>query len=103
MAQELQTLSFSDSLDKLTTFTNELRSDLKISACEITFEKVDGTVRVLKGTLRPDLLPKEDPAKAKDTKRKTPDGVISVWDLEVQGWRSIREQSIYHYKVLDNA
>ena len=60
-------------------FQNALRT----SDCEVTFEKLDGTIRVLRCTLREDVLPE-----LKGSTVQKPDYILAVWDLENEGWRS---------------
>ena len=83
--------------------TNELATEagktfvktvLTEGVAEITFTKVDGTERTMKCTLNSKIVPQvineKEPAK---TKTQNPD-VISVWDVEKEGWRSFRWNSI---------
>lgn len=53
----------------------------------ITFTKKDGTERVMRCTLRNDLLPAQEINEDK-TPRKYSDKVMSVYDVDAQGWRS---------------
>ena len=64
---------------------------------EVTFEKNDGSTRVMECTLKPDLLPKVEPSVK--TKQPNPD-VLPVWDTEAQGWRSFRYDSIMTARAL---
>ena len=68
-------------------FRGWLKGVLTVQPATITFTKKDGTERVMNCTLRGDLLPvveiKEDKAP-----RKQNDSVLSVYDLDAQGWRS---------------
>jgi len=59
-------------------FQNALRE----ADCEVTFEKMDGTIRVMRCTLRPEVLPE-----LKGSNVKKPDEILPVWDLENEGWR----------------
>ena len=63
----------------------------------VTFTKVDGTVRVMECTLRTDLIPPApepaDPAKPKRAVKKN-DDVVAVYDTENKGWRSFRIDSV---------
>lgn len=77
-----------DTLDNdITVFRGWLKGVLTVQPATITFTKKDGTERVMNCTLRADMLPaveiKEDKAP-----RKQNDSVLSVYDLDAQGWRS---------------
>lgn len=60
---------------------------------EIRFTKVDGTERVLKCTLQPSVLPIVEEVEGKISKPENPN-TLSVWDLENNGWRSFKIDSI---------
>jgi hypothetical protein len=68
-------------------FRGWLKGVLTVQPVTIIFTKKDGTERVMNCTLRGDMLPvveiKEDKAP-----RKQNDSVLSVYDLDAQGWRS---------------
>lgn len=57
----------------------------------VTFKKVNGAYRDLKGTLRPDLLPAS--SKESTISQPTTDAV-RVYDLENSGWRSFKYSSL---------
>jgi hypothetical protein len=62
----------------------------------VTFTKVDGSVRVMRCTLKPDLLP-EDYQSHNGNVLTEGDGDhqrISVFDLDVSDWRSFRFDSL---------
>jgi WYL_2, Sm-like SH3 beta-barrel fold len=77
------------------TLLNELRTNV----IEVNFTKKDGNKRILKCTLRPDLLPStyvgEDVENEKNFHRTNPD-VIAAWDIENNGWRSFRIDSVIY-------
>jgi hypothetical protein len=70
-----------------------LRAELKEGVKTITFNKADGTQRVLKCTLQESVLPQVDASKA-TTAKKQNDDALAVWDIENAGWRSFRFDSI---------
>jgi len=72
---------------------NELVKRLQISEVEVTFEKMDGTMRRMRCTLLPSFLPEQYRGKAPMLTETTPTA-ISVWDLDNSGWRSFRVDSI---------
>lgn len=53
----------------------------------IVFKKVDGTIRTMKCTLNESLLPKRE---VTETERKVNDGIQTVFDLELNQWRSFK-------------
>jgi len=72
-----------------------LLADLRQNSVEIHFTKVDGTLRVMRATLMPRLLPvvEGNAERLNQHHHDNPD-VIAVWDLENRGWRSFRVDSI---------
>lgn len=62
---------------------------LQESPVEVTFIKRDGTERVMNCTLQEDYLPET----VGDVRKKTEDS-LAVYDLENEGWRSFRWDSI---------
>jgi hypothetical protein len=67
--------------------------------CEVTFNKVDGTERIMWCTLNPALMPKiEEKPKSEDKPKKeglpeSNDHVVA-WDWEKSAWRSFRCDSL---------
>lgn len=59
----------------------------------VNFTKTDGTVRKMICTLQEGAIPQGE-AKKTDRVKKENDDVLAVWDLEAQGWRSFRFDSI---------
>ena len=71
-----------------------LRDLLRTNIVEVIFTKSDGTERKLKCTLKADKLPlKEDSDNETPKKKPNPD-LLSVYDVENNGWRSFRFDSI---------
>jgi hypothetical protein len=71
-----------------------LLSLLKENTVTVTFDKTDGTERVMKCTLQDDSIkPNPSGLKARPGRKHNPD-VCSVWDIESDGWRSFRFDSI---------
>lgn len=69
----------------------ELETYLLTNKAKVTFTKADGTDRVMYCTLIPDFLPEK--GESKRTITKNPE-VVRVWDIENDGWRSFRFDSI---------
>lgn len=68
---------------------------LKDEIVEVVFTKKDGSERVMKCTLKEDVLPMVQKEIQEDsfTKEKSKDA-LAVWDIDVAGWRSFRWDSI---------
>lgn len=77
----------------------ELNNLLKENILEITFTKKDGSQRILLGTLQEKYLPVKEESSEKGSTRKRSANVISVWDVENEGFRSIRNDSIISYTI----
>jgi len=70
---------------------DELKTTLLGGVCNIRFTKVDGTIREMRCTLKSDLVPETE---SSDKERKVNESVLPVWDLEKEGWRSFRIDSV---------
>ena len=78
----------------------EILTDALMSGSyEVTFIKVDGSLRVMPCTLSPDLIP-ESLTESVATDRKKNDSVIKVYSLEQQAWRSFRIENVQSIKKL---
>lgn len=70
-------------------FSLWLTDMLKTNIITLNFTKKDGTERVMRCTLQPDLLPKvEHKTELKESKPVTEQTAIPVYDLDAGGWRS---------------
>jgi len=58
---------------------------------KIEFTKVDGSIRQMLATLAEDQLPTQTETK---TARKSNDSAVAVWDVNANGWRSFRWESL---------
>jgi hypothetical protein len=70
--------------------------------CEVTFTKVDGTVRVMPCTLREAAMPQRDAVKFHET-RVVNEKVISAFCLDKNEWRSFRVENVTNIKVLNGS
>lgn len=71
-----------------------LQEQLKIKVLKVKFIKKDGTERDMVCTLRPDMMPQQiDLEESVQKKSPNPD-VLAVYDVEKDGWRSFRYDSI---------
>jgi hypothetical protein len=71
----------------LTEIKTAVKSALLTGPTTIVFKKVDGTERTMKCTLNEALLPKRE---VTESARKANDGVQTVFDLELNQWRSFK-------------
>ena len=71
---------------------------LKKNVIKVTFTKVNGDERVMRCTLHNSVLP-EQPISG--IKKKENQETLSVWDLDNDGWRSFRLDSIKEMKVIE--
>lgn len=77
------------------TFTKDgIKSTLKTYTAKVTFTKVDGSERVMKCTLNESLIPQSTEEKKTDRIKVENDNVLAVWDLESEGWRSFKIDSV---------
>jgi len=75
-----------------------LKSELFKNIVTVDFIKKDGTQRKLRCTLRPDLLPPQTDIEEAVSKLPFPTS-LAVWDLENEGWRSFRYDSIIGFTI----
>lgn len=71
---------------------DELKTILLGGVCDIRFTKVDGTIREMRCTLKSDLVPA--PEHKPESNRTVNESVLPVWDLDKEGWRSFRIDSV---------
>jgi hypothetical protein len=81
--------------------SEEITQLLLAHRCEVTFKKVNGDLRVMPCTLRPDTLPPKPVTENAKTKTPVP-GVISAWCLDRQEWRSFRVNNVVSVIVIDD-
>ena len=80
---------------------SDIVSALQSNICDVKFTKVNGEERLMRCTLKEDLLP--EPV-ASDTEinrnRKPNDSVQVVWDLDKKAWRSFRIDSVLEMQLV---
>jgi len=78
---------------------NWLLSLLRSEVVDITFTKKDGSKRIMKCTLLESKIPSEKMPKG--TEKAKNDEVVPVFDIENDGWRSFRWDSIraIHFSI----
>lgn len=83
--------------DEWNAFTVWLQGALKTNIVDVTFIKKDGTERLMKCTLNPEILPKvEIKEDAKPRKESTTS--MRVFDTEKNEWRSFTIKSVRNVK-----
>ena len=78
---------------------DELKQMLQENQCEVTFTKVDGSVRVMPCTLKSDLLPVIETKTEKAAKKENLD-TLSVWCLDKKEWRSFRVANVQAVRTI---
>jgi hypothetical protein len=74
----------------------EYKEALSTDIYNVTFTKADGTTREMLCTLKEEFLPEVNPDTA--SSRKENDDVVNVWDVEKDGWRSFRIDSVISFE-----
>ena len=64
---------------------------------KFTFQKVDGSVRDMYCTLQPTVLPETVNTELKNNAKP---GILTIWDIEKEGWRSMRYENVIRFKFL---
>ena len=78
----------------------DLREFLFDGEIEVKFEKVDGTERVMRCTLHPDLIPDAMMPKGDIDPQPTENlDIMKVFDIEVKQWRSFRLDNLIYIKT----
>ena len=79
-----------------------LLKDLFSEVLEVTFTKVNGETRVMRCTLRQYLLPQNTDIKHLDEEHKKEQNlaVIAAWDIQANGWRSFRVDSVKYVQSM---
>jgi len=76
-------------------FTKENLIDmLRSNIITVTFTKVNGDERVMKCTLMIEYVPNAPSTNGKMVLRESDTKTVSVWDIEANGWRSFKVDSI---------
>jgi len=70
----------------------QIRETARVGVIGVTFIKKDGTTRAMRCSLQEKYLPPLM-VDVETTTKDNPD-VLAVWDLDVNGWRSFRIDSV---------
>jgi hypothetical protein len=83
----------------MSIYTKEdIKQLLQNNVGTVTFTKTDGTERVMKCTLQSHVLPITEIVESKVIKTENPN-VLSVWDLDNNGWRSFKIDSVLSLNI----
>ena len=77
----------------------QVMNDLNKGICQVVFTKVNGDTRIMRCTLEETMLPQQIDIEESIQKKKPNPDVVSVWDIEAQGWRSFRWDSVKEFKA----
>lgn len=72
---------------------DQIMNRLQSGVATVTFTKVDGSKRVMQCTLESSFLPEEYRNRG-GVLTETVGNNISVWDVQANGWRSFRVDSV---------
>lgn len=79
-------------------FREQIVAALREGTVEVTFVKKDGDTRIMTCTLNPQYLPAVNITEKTKTKKENLD-VLSVYDLNAQGWRSFIIKNVKDVKI----
>lgn len=83
---------------------DEMKDFLQNTVSNVTFTKKNGDQRIMKCTLMPEHLPPVEVKEgAEQTEKKVNTEVLAVWDLEAEGWRSFRLDSVINFDTVPSA
>ena len=77
-----------------------LRDLLSKQDCEVTFTKVDGSLRTMPCTLREAAIPQRVVIEEHQTTRLYKPETLSVWCLDKSEWRAFRVANVQEIRVL---
>ncbi len=77
-----------------------LKEELQNGILEVRFYKKDGSIRVMKCTLKSDILLNIQDSSYSISKKTYNPETISVFDIEKNDWRSFRIDSIIDYEIM---
>jgi len=85
------------------TFAKEnIVETLRQGVYEVTFTKVDGTIRTMPCTLKEELLPKVEITEEKKSTRKINTETLRVYVTDINEWRSFRIENVTKLNQLGN-
>lgn len=88
-----------DDLD-LNDRNREIRHLLERHDCEVTFTKVDGSLRTMLCTLRTEAMPARVVTEEYQTTRLYKPETLSVWCLDKSEWRAFKVANVQEVRIL---
>jgi hypothetical protein len=81
----------------------DLKNQLEQNVMVVDFNKISGDKRVMTCTFREDMKPAATKVDPMSTKKvlEVSDAVVSVWDVNAEGWRSFRYDRINSVDIVD--
>lgn len=92
--EELELLAENVRKQIRTEMIKELQAGTKV----VTFTKVNGEQRVMTCTLDANLIPDPIEIKADKSPKPVNEEVLPVWDVNANGWRSFRIDSVVSFE-----
>lgn len=87
----------------MTYSVDEVKDTLRSALCEVKFTKSNGEERTMRCTLHPSFLPKfeikEETSEEKKPRKVNP-SMVSVWDIEANGWRGFKIESLLTISII---
>jgi len=78
----------------------EMKEALVKGVCTVVFQKLNGEERTMKCTLDPKVLPTPVSSDEEVNRNRAPNEEVQVvWDVESNGWRSFRVDSVKEFTV----
>jgi hypothetical protein len=84
--------------DQVANFKSNIQNLLRTWEAKITFTKKDGTERVMHCTLKEGVVVPHE--KTTDRVKQPKDDLLSVWDIEAQGWRTVNVPTISVVEII---
>lgn len=78
----------------------EIRHLLERHDCEVTFTKVDGSLRTMPCTLRTEAMPQRVVTEEYQTTKLYRPETLSVWCLDKSEWRAFKVANVREIRVL---
>jgi hypothetical protein len=84
---------------------NAIQADLRSNVVEVVFNKLDGTIRKMRGTLMPKYLPTTPVESDRVEENFEPEhanpNTVRVWDVDAKGWRSFRVDRVLSIQAVN--
>jgi|TARA_B110000261_G_scaffold149143_1_gene175556 hypothetical protein len=84
---------------KIMMTIEDMLTPLQEGLCEVVFNKVDGSERIMTCTLVGDYIPDDQKPKGASTKPKSTE-TLAVFDINAVGWRSFRLENVTNFKTI---